>query len=126
MSRSQPAEEPVMTKPLMKEDAMYQLLRQGKVEEFNTLKERGQGCDLTGSDLRGLDLRGLDARGLDLSGTYLRQADLRGLDLSGARLEGASINGAKISGAYFPPELSAEEISLSLLHGTRMRYRAPG
>ncbi|MEJ2345944.1 MAG: pentapeptide repeat-containing protein [Gammaproteobacteria bacterium] len=114
-----------MSKPLMKEDPMYQLLRQGKVEDFNTLKERGQSCDLTGSDLRGLDLRGLNVSGLDLSGAYLRQADLRGLDFSDARLEGASINGAKISGAYFPPELSAEEISLSLLHGTRMRYRSP-
>jgi hypothetical protein len=38
-------------------------------------------------------------------------------------LEGASINSAKISGTYFPPSLSAEEITLSLVHGTRLRYR---
>ena len=51
------------------------------------------------------------------------EADLRGIDFRKARLEGASINAAKISGAYFPVELSAGEIELSLLHGTRMRYR---
>ena len=50
--------------------------------------------------------------------------DRRSVDLRGARLEGASINAAKISGAYFPQELSASEIELSLLHGTRMRYRS--
>ena len=44
-------------------------------------------------------------------------------DFRKANLEGASINAAKISGAYFPPELSASEIELSLLHGTRMRYQ---
>ncbi|MFO7636044.1 MAG: GNAT family N-acetyltransferase [Clostridia bacterium] len=42
---------------------------------------------------------------------------------SETRLDGASINAAKVSGTLFPRELSAEEITLSLLHGTRMRYR---
>ncbi|NIV31835.1 MAG: hypothetical protein GWN58_20815, partial [Anaerolineae bacterium] len=50
-----------------------------------------------------------------------RQADLRGLDLRQTRLEGASIHGAKVAGVYFPEDLSAEEIQLSLLQGTRMR-----
>ncbi|MGA7800548.1 MAG: pentapeptide repeat-containing protein [Gammaproteobacteria bacterium] len=110
-------------KPVMKADPMYQLLRDGKIKEFNALRAQGEACDLQGSDLRGLDLRGLDAQHLDLSNAYLRQADLRGVDLSTANLEGASVNGAKISGAYFPAELCAEEITLSLLHGTRMRYQ---
>ncbi|HKJ08134.1 MAG TPA: pentapeptide repeat-containing protein [Gammaproteobacteria bacterium] len=115
-------------KPAMKTDPMYQLLRQGKIKEFNARRAEGESCDLRGSDLRGLDLRGLDADQLDLSGAYLRGAylrgaDLRGLDLSGANLEGASINAAKISGTYFPREVYAEEITLSLLHGTRMRYQ---
>ncbi len=109
-------------KPEIKKDPMYLLLREGKIEEFNRSKAQGQVCDLTFSDLRGLDLRGLDADGLDFSGSYFRQADLRGIDFSGCNLRGASINGCKISGAYFPPELSAQEISLSLLHGSRMRY----
>jgi uncharacterized protein YjbI with pentapeptide repeats len=62
--------------------------------------------------------------GLDFSDCYFRQSDLRSVDFRKARLEGASINGAKISGAYFPAELTATEIELSLLHGTRMRYRS--
>jgi uncharacterized protein YjbI with pentapeptide repeats len=61
---------------------------------------------------------------MDLSDSYFRQSDLRSVDFRKARLEGASINAAKISGAYFPAELTASEIELSLLHGTRMRYRS--
>lgn len=103
-------------------DVMYRLLREGCITEFNAKKAAGEKVDLRGCDLRGLDLRGLDASGLDLRDSYFRQADLRGVDFRQANLEGASINAAKISGAYFPTELSASEIELSLLHGTRMRY----
>jgi uncharacterized protein YjbI with pentapeptide repeats len=108
--------------PHIKDDPMYRLLRDGAVEEFNRRRAEGETCDLTGCDFRSLDLRKLNADGLDLRDAYFRQSDLRGLDLSNTNLEGASINAAKISGAYFPAELSAEEISLSLTHGTRMRY----
>ncbi len=104
-------------------DTMYQMLREGLVKEFNTRREAGEVCELRGSDLRGLDLRNLDTQGLDLRDCYLRHADLRGVDLTHAMLEGASISSAKISGTYFPPELTAEEITLSLVHGTRMRYQ---
>lgn len=109
--------------PLIKNDPMYRLLREGGIDEFNKRRASGEDCDLSGCDFRTLDLRQLDARGLDLSDCYFRQTDLRGVDLSEANLEGASINAAKISGAYFPAELSAEELMLSLSHGTRMRYR---
>ena len=105
-------------------DTMYQMLREGLVKEFNVRRKAGEVCELRGADLRGLDLRNLDAEGLDLRDCYLRHADLRGVDLSRAMLEGASISSAKISGTYFPPELTAEEINLSLVHGTRMRYLA--
>ena len=111
------------TTPIIKTDPLYRLLREGKVDVFNQEKARGKSCDLTNCDLRGLDLRGLDADGLDFSGSYFRQADLRGVDLSKTRMQGASIHSARIAGAYFPPEISAEEIQLSLIHGTRMRYR---
>ena len=112
-----------MTVPAIKHDEpLYMLLREGKVEEFNQRKEKGERCDLTHCDFRGLDLRKWNPAGLDLSGSYFRQADLRGVDFSTATLAGASINGAKISGALFPRELSAQEITLSLQHGTRMRY----
>jgi uncharacterized protein YjbI with pentapeptide repeats len=105
-------------------DAMYRLLREGCITEFNVKKASGEKVDLRGCDLRGLDLRGLDADGLDFSDCYFRQTDLRSVDFRNARLEGASINSAKISGAYFPLELTASEIELSLLHGSRMRYRS--
>jgi uncharacterized protein YjbI with pentapeptide repeats len=110
-------------KPLDYDDPLYQLLRDGNVKEFNRRKAQGEHCDLTGCELRNLDLRGLDAGGLDFSNSYFRAADLRGIDFSTARLEGASLNSAKISGAYFPVELSADEINLSVTHGTRLRYR---
>lgn len=109
--------------PQITDDPMYRLLREGAIEEFNQRRAGGEPCDLVGCDFRTLDLRKLDARGLDLRNCYFRQADLRGLDLTEANLDGASINAAKISGVYFPKELSAEEITLSLTHGTRMRYR---
>jgi uncharacterized protein YjbI with pentapeptide repeats len=48
---------------------------------------------------------------------------LRGIDFRKASLEGASLAHAQISGAYFPPELSADEILMSMNFGTRLRYR---
>ncbi|ULA63300.1 MAG: hypothetical protein LZF86_100302 [Nitrospira sp.] len=105
-------------------DPMYQLLREGCIKEFNAKKSSGDTCDLKSSDLRGLDLRGLDATGLDFSDCYFRQSDLRGIDFSQSNLRGASINACKVSGALFPAELTASEIELSLLQGTRMRYTA--
>ena len=112
------------TAPKIKADPLYRLLREGRVDVFNHEKTHGKTCDLTDCDFRGIDLRGIDAIGLDLSGCYFRQADLRGVDLSQTKLEGASIHSARIAGVYFPKEISAEEILLSFMHGTRMRYRA--
>jgi len=112
-----------MVIPRIIDEPLFELLRAGEIEEFNRRRQQGEECNLSGSDLRGLDLRALNARGLDMSDCYLRQADLRGIDFSATRLVGSSINGARISGTYFPAELSAGEITLSLLHGTRMRYR---
>lgn len=112
-----------MSEPEYKQDPLFHLLRQGQVEEFNRRRALGEACDLVEADLRHLDLRALDPRGLDMSGCYLRDADLRGLDLRQTRMDGASIHNAKIAGTWFPVELSAEEINLSLVHGTRMRYR---
>lgn len=109
-------------KPLTYEDPLYQLLRDGNIKEFNKQKSQGGKCDLASCDFQHLDLRGLDADGIDFSNAYFRASDLRGIDFSKARLEGASINGARICGAFFPAELSADEIILSVEHGTRMRY----
>ena len=105
------------------DNELYHLLREEKIEEFNARKEQGEEVNLTNCDFRSLDLRGLNAQGIDFTGSYFRQTDLRGINFSKSVLRECSINGAKISGTYFPPELSPEEIVMSLTHGTRMRYR---
>ena len=104
------------------DDPLYELLIDSNIREFNERRAAGASCNLQSADFRGMDLRNLDARGLDLRGAYFRNADLRGIDFSTAELEGASIKGAKISGAWFPARISAEELTLSLVHGTRIRY----
>ena len=109
--------------PAIKKDPLYLLLREGNIQEFNARTARGEKTDLSGADFHRVDLRGMDADGLDLSNCYFRSCDLRGLNLSKAKLEGASIHVAQISGVYFPAQLDPEEITLSLLHGTRMRYK---
>jgi uncharacterized protein YjbI with pentapeptide repeats len=109
--------------PLISDDPIYRLLREGKIDEFNQRIAAGEKVDLTWCDFRHLNLQGLNATGLDFSNSYFRQADLRGIDFSVcASLEGASINAAKISGTFFPKEIKAQELLLSLEHGTRMRY----
>ncbi|MBK8970751.1 MAG: pentapeptide repeat-containing protein [Hahellaceae bacterium] len=106
------------------DDQLYNLLRQEKIQEFNEKKQATESLpSLQLCDFRGLDLRGMDADGLDLRGAYFRGADLRGIDFRRAHLEGASIASTKISGCFFPVSLTAEEIMMSLNHGTRMRYR---
>jgi len=111
------------TAPQIKDDELYRLLRDGKIAEFNQRRENGESCDLSSADFRSVDLVGLNADGLDLSNCYFRMSNLRGIDFSNAQLKGASIHGAQISGAFFPAELEASEIQLSLEHGTRMRYK---
>jgi uncharacterized protein YjbI with pentapeptide repeats len=64
----------------------------------------------------------MNARGLDFSNSYFRNSDLSGIDFRDTNLEGASLLDAKLSGTYFPEQLSAAEIRLSLDTGTRLRY----
>jgi uncharacterized protein YjbI with pentapeptide repeats len=109
--------------PVISDDPLYRLLREGKVAEFNQRIAAGEKVNLTGCDFRHLNLQGLQAKGLDFSNSYFRQADLRGIDFSEClSLLGGSIHAAKISGAYFPKEIPANELLLSLEHGTRLRY----
>jgi uncharacterized protein YjbI with pentapeptide repeats len=114
-----------MAKPILYHNALFDLLHNEQVDEFNKRKAAGESTDglLCGGDFRGLDLRSLDADGLDLSDAYFRGADLRGVDLRKANIEGASFCQAHISGCYFPLEISAEEIRLSIDLGIRIRYR---
>ncbi len=108
--------------PEFKDNEMYRLLRDENIEEFNKRKEVGETCDFVCADFRNLKLTGINADGIDFSGSYFRSCDLRGVDFSLSKMEGTSIHDAQISGALFPTALRAEEISLSLNHGTRMRY----
>ena len=110
-------------KPRKSADPLYLLLREGRAEEFNRRIKAGEKCDLQGCDFRGLDLREVDAVNLDFSDCYFRQADLRGVDLRGCNMVGASLHAAHVSGAYFPRELSAQDIEMSVRLGTRLRYR---
>jgi len=114
-----------MTQPpeMKNDEPLYRLLREGHIEEFNTQRAAGINGNLTNCDFRGIDLRGINADNLDFSGCYFRQADLRGIDFTYTTLKGASIHAAKISGVYFPDDFSADEISMPLLHGTRLRLR---
>jgi uncharacterized protein YjbI with pentapeptide repeats len=109
------------SQPRQPADPLYGLLREGDVEEFNRRRKAGETCDLRACDLRGLDLHELDVAGLDFSDCYFRQADLRGLDLRGCKMEGASLHDAHVSGVYFPRQLAAPEIEMSVRLGTRMR-----
>ncbi len=101
---------------------MYDLLGERRIQDFNNLRERGElGTDLSGFAFRGFDLRGMDADGLDMSNCRFKQADLRGINFSNTNLAGSSLYGAKISGCLFPAKFSAQEILMSVVHGTRLR-----
>jgi len=104
-------------------EQLGQLLINGDIAAFNQAREHIQAYSLAGLDLCGIDLRNINARGLDMQDCHLRHTDLRGIDFSQTSLQGASISCAKISGTLFPDNLSAEEITLSLVHGIRMRIR---
>lgn len=114
-----------MSKPIIYQNALYELLRSEQVNEFNKRKAEGASTEglLAGGDYRGLDLRELDTDGLDLSNAYFRGSDLRGIDFRNCNIEGASFCQAHLSGCYFPKALSPAEIRLSFDLGIRIRYR---
>jgi uncharacterized protein YjbI with pentapeptide repeats len=113
-----------MAKPIVHRNALYELLRTERIDEFNKRKAAGESLEglLRGGDFRGLDLRALDVDGLDLRDAYFRGADLRGIDFRNTQLEGASFCQAHLSGCYFPKELSADELRQSFDLGLRVRY----
>lgn len=112
-----------MNQPRQLDNALFALVRDEKIAEFNRAKAAHPSIDFRGGDFRGLDLRDLDVKNIDFTDAYFRAADLRGLDLRENGLEGASLAHAQISGTYFPAELSADEILMSVKYGTRLRYR---
>ncbi|WAH58059.1 pentapeptide repeat-containing protein [Pseudomonas silvicola] len=112
-----------MSQPKQLDSHLYALVHHENVRGFNQERPAGTRVDFRGGDFRGLDLRELDARDIDFTDAYFRTADLRGLDLRDTCMEGASLANAQISGAYFPVELTADEILMSVNFGTRLRYR---
>ena len=114
-----------MEKPVIKRDPLYQLLRIEDIKGFNEQREQLDTSELKSGDYRGRDLRNMNARGLDFSNSYFRNADLSGIDFRDTNLEGASLLAAKLTGTYFPAEISAQQIRLSLDTGTRLRYDRP-
>lgn len=112
-----------MNQPRQLDSELYALIRSENIAAFNRQKPKDSSIDFRDGDFRGLDLRNLDASGIDFSGAYFRAADLRGLNLKDVPMEGASLAHAQISGVWFPPELSADEILMSVNFGTRLRYR---
>jgi uncharacterized protein YjbI with pentapeptide repeats len=114
-------EEEAMGKARFINDEAFRSLRAGDAQAFHRMIERRSVVDFTDADLRGTDFREVDLSKVILRGAYLKDADLRGMDLRKVDLEGASIHNARIGGTYFSTELSAEEIALSVKHGTRMR-----
>ena len=108
-------------KPEVKSDPLYQMLRHEDVDSFNNSRDTLDTSQLSGGDYRGRISQN-ECAGLDFSSAYFRNCDLSGIDFRETNLEGASLLDAKVSGVYFPDELSAAEIRLSLDHGTRLRY----
>jgi len=111
-----------MDKPVIKQDPLYQLLRNEDIKSFNEQRDQLDASELKNGDYRGRDLRNMNAAGLDFSNSYFRNADLSGIDFRETDLEGASLLDAKLSGTYFPEEIDPQELRLSLETGTRLRY----
>jgi uncharacterized protein YjbI with pentapeptide repeats len=106
------------------DDEAFRCLRAGDAEGFHRLIQRRTFVDFSDGDLRGTDFRNADLTKVDLRGAYLKDADLRGMDLRKVNLEGASIHNARIGGTYFPPNIPAAEIELSVQYGTRIRVQS--
>ena len=111
-----------MDKPVIKQDPLYQLLRNEDIKSFNEQRDQLDTSELKNGDYRGRDLRNMNAAGLDFSNSYFRNADLSGIDFRETDLDGASLLDAKHSGTCFPEAIDPQEVRLSLETGTRLRY----
>ncbi len=110
-------------KPQFPDDEAFRNLRAGEIDAFHKNIEGRDVVDFSGSDLRGATLKGADLSRVNLRNCYLRDADLSGQDLRDHDLDGCSLLRAKVSGTYFPDDISASEVRLSLEFGIRMRHR---
>jgi len=106
----------------IKHDRINDLLRDEHIDEVNAVIAAGNAPSFSNTNLGGLNLTGLNVQNIDFSNSRFCHADLRGLDLSSCNFKGASLKDARISGALFPNAIPAQEIIMSLEHGTRIRY----
>ena len=65
---------------------LFQLLEQGKVKEFNDIREQNLN-------------KSIDFHSINLAGANLEKVDLHEVNLNQANLEGAKLNGADLKGA---------------------------
>lgn len=111
-----------MAQPRFLDDLAFKALRLADFAAYNRAVAGQKRVDFSNTDLRGVDFRGIDdLTKLNVQGAYMRDADLRGLDIRTWDMEGCSLYHAKVSGAYFPATLSAQEVTMSVQHGTRIR-----
>ncbi len=113
--------EPDYSTPRMIDDECFRCLRGGDIDCFHQAAINRDSIDLSGGNFRGVDFRGADLSRVILTHTYLREADLRGQDFRQHNLNGCTLRNAKVSGVFFPENISAEEIRMSLQFGTRIR-----
>ncbi len=90
-----------MNKPVIKQDPLYQLLRNEDIDAFNEQRDTLDTSELKSGDYRGRDLRKMNADGLDFSDAYFRNADLSGIDFRNTNIEGAP-DGREAVGLLFP------------------------
>jgi Caspase domain/Pentapeptide repeats (8 copies)/NHL repeat len=88
-------------KPIKNEDtlaSMLKLLHEGKVEEFNRMREQNPTVSLNFSseDLYGVQIAGANLSSANLSRINFTHADLEGANLSGANLFRADLEGANL------------------------------
>jgi uncharacterized protein YjbI with pentapeptide repeats len=107
--------------PRLLDDEAFHCLRSEDLDGFHRHIAGRQEVDFSNCELKGTDFRRADLSKVILSGSHLREADLRGVNLRHMDLEGCSLIHAKISGTYFPENLSAAEIRMSVECGTRLR-----
>ncbi len=110
-----------MSMPRFPDDPAFKVLRAGDIDAFQQAVADRDEIDYSGTDLRGVDFRKVDLSKFVLRDAYLRDADFRGCDLRHLDLSGVSLQGAEIGGAYFPDNVPASDIRMSLRHGTRIR-----
>lgn len=114
-----------MAEPKYLEDPAYRCLRVEDIDGYEMAIINRPEVDFTDANLRSVDLRKADLEKVILKGAYLRDADLRGCDLRHMDLEGTSFHNAKVAGAYFPYNVHALELEMSIVHGTRIRTAPP-